>query len=404
MSWKSAHRALSRGTTAVPRRFRLAPESLLASRPTADALRSRAAATSSTLNPPLALSNSKALSLVLEVITASASAPALGLVATRSRRCARIHRRLASTSEGWSSSASADPIVPASLPAPPPREEFVGIGASVRGCEDPRACSGADRGVPRGVRAGVTAAVAPEQRRLGAPPLGVGSVLVGVGSVLVGVGGCSVRGFRGSSTSRSASAAEPGVSRAPSARPVVVWPVMSTTTLMRLLLLLRLRFRRRERPEAHEPAAALDALLEGLDATLLGRRRAIAVSRHRWFNTGRLPGGSPGWCRANCGENARKSTQTFRAILRFSPEPNLHEVSSRRLQPQLAKTTKLSMAEISRCLVSGAFSTSRRTIHAFNGGKQTPVLEFLGPIFPNQNTHVSSRTTGQPFMRKKYRV
>jgi len=75
---------------------------------------------------------------------------------------------------------------------------------------------------------------------------------------------------------------------------------MSTTTLlMRLLLLLRLRFRRRERPEAHEPAAALDALLEGLDATLLGRRRAIAVSRHRWFNTGRLPGGSPGWCRAN---------------------------------------------------------------------------------------------------------
>jgi hypothetical protein len=51
----------------------------------------------------------------------------------------------------------------------------------------------------------------------------------------------------------------------------------------------------------------------------------------------------------------------------------------------------LSMAEISRCLVSGAFSTSRRTIHAFNGGKQTPVLEFPGPIFPNQNTHVSSR-------------
>jgi hypothetical protein len=171
---------------------------------------------------------------------------------------------------------------------------------------------------------------------------------------------------------------------------------MSTTTLlMRLLLLLRLRFRRRERPEAHEPAAALDALLEGLDATLLGRRRAIAVSRHGWFNTGRLPGGSPGWCRANCGENARKSTQDF--LSRFSPDslwlptPNLHEVSSRRRQPQLAKTTKLSMAEISRCLVSGAFSTSWRTIHAFNGGKQTPVLEFLGPIFPNQNTHVSSR-------------
>ena len=67
----------------------------------------------------------------------------------------------------------------------------------------------------------------------------------------------------------------------------------------------------------------------------------------------------------------------------------LHELSSRR--PQLAKTTKLSMAEISRCLVSGAFSTSRRTIHAFNGGKQTPILEFLGPIFPNQNTHVFSR-------------
>ena len=225
----------------------------------------------------------------------------------------------------------------------------MGIGASVRGCEDPRACSGADRGVPRGVRAGVTAAVAPEQRRLGAPPLGVGSVLVGVGSVLVGVGGCSVRGFRGFSTSRSASA-EPGVSRAPSARPVVVWPVMSTTTLMRLLLLLRLRFRRRERPEAHEPAAALDALLEGLDATLLGRRRAIAVSRHGWFNTGRLPGGSPGWCRAEL-EKMRES----RLEGTFSPEPNLQEVSSRRGQPQLAKTTKLSMAEISLWVAAWVF-------------------------------------------------
>jgi hypothetical protein len=101
---------------------------------------------------------------------------------------------------------------------------------------------------------------------------------------------------------------------------------MSTTTLlMRLLLLLRLRFRRRERPEAHEPAAALDALLEGLDATLLGRRRAIAASRHRWFNTGRLPGGRPGWCRANC-KKCEKVDSSL-AILSSSPEPNLHEVS-----------------------------------------------------------------------------
>ena len=52
--------------------------------------------------------------------------------------------------------------------------------------------------------------------------------------------------------------------------------------LMRWLLLLRRP--RRERTEAHEPAAALDALLQGLDATLLRGRRAMAFFRHgiRW--------------------------------------------------------------------------------------------------------------------------
>ena len=147
----------------------------------------------------------------------------------------------------------------------------------MRGRHHARAGSGAYGGVPRGVRSAVGA---PGRRRVGAgsEPRGIGT-LRRAGLRVRG----SVRAFRASSTSRAETPAsvrsEPRSSRARAAPLALVRP---TPRLMLRVLLLRRP--RRERTEAHKPAAALDALLQGLDATLLRGRRAIAFFRHgiRW--------------------------------------------------------------------------------------------------------------------------